>query len=640
MQKALDLGTVYNLRSDFIIIGITGRTGSGCSEVAGLLNKGFSVSDFPAPNNFSLEHNSFRKYRIIHKYATENFRSFHLIEYKNILSLFIIKHGFDEFVKFLRSEQLYREFQRTNIEVSDFSVEIEQLLLIKEAFNSFTSYLNGIDIDSDLPANRDKLYSMTLSLEFQEFNDALHRILCMGSKVKRNKALSIISNNLRRSGNPYNHTEVISNAIFTIAKLINRIIKAIKGRSTKTQVVIDSLRTPLEIMFFRQRFASFYLMSVNAEDEHRDRVLKERYSSDYNDAAKLFAQEYNGSKANEFYKQRVEGCIQLADIHLSFLSNEEVLEKNSTIFSTGENTSPYFSWQMQLLKYVSLIMQPGIVTPSPEERCMQIALTAKYNSGCISRQVGAAITDEFYSLKAIGWNNTPEGQVPCNLRNVEDLIANDGDLEAFTPFEKESNEFREVLVKNFVDQISCNKEKLNGRNICMCFKSLRNSITEGKNQVHTRSLHAEESAFLQITKYGGNGIKGGKLFTTASPCELCSKKAYQLGIKVIYYIDPYPGIAGKQILKAGDVKHQPTVRLFNGAIGKAYNWLYEPIMSYKDELSLLLGQETTDITSTYKKEMESQITALNLQTEIINQLEIKVKALERKLEKANTPHQL
>jgi hypothetical protein len=181
-------------------------------------------------------------------------------------------------------------------------------------------------------------------------------------------------------------------------------------------------------MFFRQRFASFYLMSVNAEDEHRNLILRERYGSDYHDATKLFAQEYNGSKANEFYKQRVEGCIQLADIHLSFLQEAEILERNEKIFSGRENTSPYFSWQMQLIKYVSLIMQPGIVTPSPEERCMQIALTAKYNSGCISRQVGAAITDESYSVKAIGWNNTPEGQVPCNLRNVEDLISNTGDL--------------------------------------------------------------------------------------------------------------------------------------------------------------------------------------------------------------------
>ena len=60
---------------------------------------------------------------------------------------------------------------------------------------------------------------------------------------------------------------------------------------------------------------------------------------------------------------------------------------------------------------------------------------------------------------------------------------------------------------------------------------------EYKNQVHTRSLHAEENAFLQLAKYGTQGIQNGVLFTTASCCELCAKKAYQLGIKKIYYID-------------------------------------------------------------------------------------------------------
>lgn len=66
--------------------------------------------------------------------------------------------------------------------------------------------------------------------------------------------------------------------------------------------------------------------------------------------------------------------------------------------------------------------------------------------------------------------------------------------------------------------------KETGRNVSYCFKSEFNKMTGKSNQVHTRSLHAEENAFLQITKYGGRGIKDGSLFTTASPCELCAKK--------------------------------------------------------------------------------------------------------------------
>jgi len=75
------------------------------------------------------------------------------------------------------------------------------------------------------------------------------------------------------------------------------------------------------------------------------------------------------------------------------------------------------------------------------------------------------------------------------------------------------------------------------------------------------------------------------LFTTASPCELCSKKAYQLGIKQIYYIDPYPGISKDHILTFGD--NNPDIKLFYGAIGCAYTKLYSQRLSIKDELKML-----------------------------------------------------
>ena len=89
-----------------------------------------------------------------------------------------------------------------------------------------------------------------------------------------------------------------------------------------------------------------------------------------------------------------------------------------------------------------------------------------------------------------------------------------------------------------------------------------------------------------MSKYGGNGIQNGFLFTTASPCELCAKKAYQLGIKRIYYIDPYPGISAIHILQSGS--NDPELVLFTGAIGRAFHKLYSPLIPYKDELSALI----------------------------------------------------
>lgn len=92
---------------------------------------------------------------------------------------------------------------------------------------------------------------------------------------------------------------------------------------------------------------------------------------------------------------------------------------------------------------------------------------------------------------------------------------------------------------------------------------------------------------MQISKYGGVKLKDGYLFTTASPCELCAKKAYQIGIKKILYIDLYPGISESHILNNGTIK--PELILFRGAIGRAYTQFYTPIVPYKDELYMLLN---------------------------------------------------
>lgn len=268
--------------------------------------------------------------------------------------------------------------------------------------------------------------------------------------------------------------------------------------------------------------------------------------------------------------QDIQACLQRADLYINNKNSIDEVAK----FTTLSN---------QLIKFITLMKYPGIINPTPIERCMQIAYTAKLNSGCLSRQVGATITDSNFSIKAIGWNDVPEGQISCNLRNRFDLI-NGNDNKAFTHFEKNN--------KDFINSIKSGNKKYiplvqkTGRNMSFCFKSEYNEIKGDKNQVHTRALHAEENAFLQLSKYGGNGIQNGFLFTTASPCELCAKKAYQLGVKRIYYIDPYPGISATHILQGGN--NDPELVLFTGAIGRAFHKLYSPLIPYKDELSALI----------------------------------------------------
>lgn len=243
---------------------------------------------------------------------------------------------------------------------------------------------------------------------------------------------------------------------------------------------------------------------------------------------------------------------------------------------------------------------PGLITPTHEERCMRIAYNAKLNSGCLSRQVGAVVTGDDYAIKSVGWNEVPKGQVSCSLRDIKQYCKNK-DVESYSNYEISNKDFSDtihLIYKNI------NYKELKGRKYPYCFKDIYNSLMDKDNQVHTRALHAEENAFLQISKYGGVGVKGGYLFTTASPCELCAKKAYQLGIKKIYYIDPYPGISQSHILKFGKLENSdnPKMNLFFGAIGNAYISLYTPRMSFKDELKMLEDPNIEKIINNIEKE--------------------------------------
>ena len=384
--------------------------------------------------------------------------------------------------------------------------------------------------------------------------------------------MQCVGNNLRSSGT-YDSDQEIDGKEITVAERINLLIKAINrseeikdNGKEKTRICIDALRNSVEIQYFRDRYRAFYSIAVNTENEHR----QNRLELNSREMKSLDDIEYPHDNS-VFYHQNIQACLEISDI---YVYNPNILNHK------------YYELSEQLLKYIALILQPGLIAPTHQERCMQLAFNAKYNSGCLSRQVGAVVTGEDFSVRAVGWNDVPKGQIPCNLRCVEDYCRNK-DVETFSEYELNDELFGEAMHNIYTSlQEKTVRDKKAGKCYAYCFKDVYNGIKNQKNQVYTRALHAEENAFLQIAKYGGAKIQGGKLFTTASPCELCSKKAYQLGIEEIYYIDPYPGISKSHILTFGK-NDNPKMVLFKGAIGNAYISLYAPRMPYKDEIELI-----------------------------------------------------
>jgi len=579
------IDTIYENRKKFIIIGLTGRTGSGCSSAAQILSE--SIENITLPKAKLCGDGEDRKYKIIYDFAQKNWEKFHWIQIKDVITSFILDKpfsNFEEYVAKVLSNEIItknkvKEQLRDAIKEKYIFLHDERDKLNKERKELESA--NTIEKDK-IEARREKSYKFYFET-LPPFTKKLKKILNTLSGSSYTKVYQLVGDNIRASGTAFDDRFNAKN-VYRISIRVNKIIKIFTKRAKKNKdnvyVVIDTFRNPFEAIFFRERYAAFYLLSINTKNAHREHRLKKLLN--LNDAQLKEIDKKEGEQSYDdekfFISQNIPKCIELSDIHIN---NPHVAEDD---FSTLKK---------QLAWYVSLIMHPGLVTPSREERCMQIAYNAKLTSGCISRQVGATIANESNSIKAIGWNDPAQGQSPCLLRNVNDLI-NSEDGEVYSQFEKNDKEFREEVKSKYEDKLTKEDiiKKLCGRNVSYCFKKLKNEVdkkkNKGGNQVHTRSLHAEENAFLQIVKYGGTGIKGGVLYTTASPCELCSKKTYQLGIKNIIYIDPYPGIAKDHILRIGT--NCPKLTLFHGAIGRAYNQLFESIIPYKDELEIILKQ--------------------------------------------------
>ena len=90
---------LYAERRDFIIIGLTGRTGCGCTTVGKLLSKELKALQPPCPHR--TDSISERSDKIIYDFS-QNWKAFHLIEMKHVIFTFILDNPFDKLIEFVR----------------------------------------------------------------------------------------------------------------------------------------------------------------------------------------------------------------------------------------------------------------------------------------------------------------------------------------------------------------------------------------------------------------------------------------------------------------------------------------------------------------------------------------------------------
>ena len=193
-----------------------------------------------------------------------------------------------------------------------------------------------------------------------------------------------------------------------------------------------------------------------------------------------------------------------------------------------------------LSRYLDLLLGMRVITPTADERAMYEAHSAARNSACLSRQVGAAITDQAGEVLCVGWNDVPRafgGLYEAFGRSNENTYVdhrcwNKDGGKCFNDEEKSEIAVRltRALIREGIVDSSKEME---------VSKRLRKSSEVSGLIEFSRAVHAEMHALLNAGHSSGGRIKGGKLYVTTYPCHSCARHIIAAGITDVRFIEPY-----------------------------------------------------------------------------------------------------
>ncbi len=337
--------------------------------------------------------------------------------------------------------------------------------------------------------------------------------------------------------------------------------KDIEIKSERICYIIDSLKNKEELELLRSIYRSiFYLISIFSPDDERRKVLRAKKLADPEIDKIINVDEYENDK----HGQDVRNTFIDADLFL------RVSESNS------------ISIEDRIERFLHIVFNSSIVTPNQNERAMYAAKSAAGNSSCLSRQVGAAISDGFGNIISTGWNDAPK--YGGNLYQETDI----NDKRCCTLGYCSNDSQKNTLIDDIVEEIrnipTFKKvlESKEGKSTTVGISEnealLRSAIkkTRVKGLIEfSRSIHAEMHAIIIGSQLNGNKMVGGKLYCTTYPCHNCARHIILAGIKEIYFIEPYKKSLGTTlhddaITENENEKNKVKILVYDGIAPRRY----------------------------------------------------------------------
>jgi deoxycytidylate deaminase len=310
------------------------------------------------------------------------------------------------------------------------------------------------------------------------------------------------------------------------ARLSDRPKGEIDGRPRA--YVIDSLRHPAEVHLLRRVYQeAFALVGVVCDPENRERrLLKDLF--DFKDRMKLEIKKKaadfidRDADAPEKHGQHVTDTFHEADF---FVDNSQ--DAGDDISNTAMNEP--------IRRFVGILTGGRVVRPTMAETAMHHAHSAQMRSSCMSRQVGAALVDEYGNIVATGTNEVPKAGGGVYGEDFEATEALDDRCVFREAKFCSSNREQNAIIEELIDTFPA---LLDGRNRDEVVVQIRKTRLGGLIEF-SRAVHAEMDAVLSAARTGVP-LRGTRLFVSTFPCHYCARHIVSAGIDEVQYIEPYP----------------------------------------------------------------------------------------------------
>lgn len=239
----------------------------------------------------------------------------------------------------------------------------------------------------------------------------------------------------------------------------------------------------------------------------------------------------------------------------------------------------------KLERYLDLVFGTDVVTPSFEESAMYHAWSAAGNSACLSRQVGACLTDSNGEILSIGWNDVPKANGGLYLFDSSEILGQKDHRCKNIEGGKCFNDYNKAMIVNEIaDALIAEGIALGDKR-----KELVEKISGSKIKdliEFSRAIHAEMHAILTGSLKAGTRVKGGKLFSTTYPCHSCARHIIAAGIKDVFFIEPYrKSLAVKlhwdSITESDEATEKVRIRLFDGVAPSKYLRFFKTVEDRK-----------------------------------------------------------